>query len=69
MDKRTQQAIEETQRLLDKALSYSVDFQKPEQIRYYRAHIAHLQGKGPRAVADLTKWDAMNVVIAAQAAG
>ena len=37
-------AIEETERLLNKELSYSEDLQKSEQIEFYRSHITKLLG-------------------------
>lgn len=67
------EAIADTQKALDAALAYSVQFQKPAQIKYYREHIAVLEGmlRGeqlPRAVSDLAAWDDMNCVIEARAA-
>lgn len=56
------QARIETESLLNKALRYSPEFQKPAQIEFYRAHIAHLDrlvNREPSVAptADLANWD------------
>lgn len=68
----------ETQRHLDKALSYSPQFQKPEQVKYYRAFLVYLDelaagkgGTGGTAVAprsDRALWDVTQEVLDARAA-
>lgn len=59
---RIKQAAKETQSKLDKALSYSYDFQKPEQISFYHAHLLYLDQlvKSSTVMApkpNLNKWD------------
>lgn len=69
------QARVQTQRILEKAQSYSPEFQKPEQIRFYTAMLAYLDeleaGKGERAVkpqVDPALWDVTQCVLDARAA-
>jgi hypothetical protein len=42
--RRVEQSIVETQRALDKELSYRADLQDAKQVAFYRSHIAKLQG-------------------------
>ena len=42
--RRTIQALDETNRLLDKEMRYSPEFRKMDQIAYYERHIAKLVG-------------------------
>lgn len=72
MQQRIAQARAETQRLLDKALSYSAPFRKPAQVEYYRAHIAYLDQRAAGAMcsppkADGAKWNTMQCVLDAEA--
>jgi hypothetical protein len=67
------QARIETENLLNAALRHSTDFQKPAQIEFYRAHIAHLDrlvNREPSVAptADLANWDVCACVLAARAA-
>lgn len=67
------QAIDETETLLAKAMSYSPEFRKPAQISYYEAHLrflrAMLDGHSiPPAVADHASWDVMQCEIDARLA-
>jgi hypothetical protein len=41
--RRIEQAMAETQAIIDKELRYSEDLQKPEYLAKYRAHLAKLQ--------------------------
>lgn len=41
--KRVQNEIKETQKLIDKELSYSIDLQNMETIENYKNHIKHLE--------------------------
>lgn len=70
-DSRINQAIVETADLLNKALAYSPDMQKPAQVAFYRAHINYLAAKRdgrdttpPKA--DLANWDVTRCVMAAR---
>jgi hypothetical protein len=72
MQQRIAQARTETQRLLDKAVSYSPQFRKPAQVEYYRAHIAYLDKRAAGVpcdppVANAAKWDTMQCVLDAEA--
>lgn len=58
----------ETAGKLEKALAYSHEFRKPEQIRFYTAHIEHLdklargeESEGARS--NLELWDVMQCQI------
>jgi len=67
------QAKAETVKALNKALSYSEEFQKPAQIDFYRAHIAYLDSLAARnpieqPKADLVNWDKCRCVLDAIAA-
>jgi len=67
------QAIDETETLLAKAMSYSPGFRKPAQISYYEAHLrflrAMLDGRNAEpAVADNANWDVMQCEIDAKLA-
>lgn len=74
--RRITESRKETQRHLDKALSYSPEFQKPEQIRHYRAFLVYLDelaagkgGLGGTAVApkpDPELWDVTQCVLDAR---
>ncbi len=71
MTTRIEQARQETQKALDKALSYSYDLQKPTQIEFYAAHLDYLAclAKGQTAIApkaDKENWDQIRVVLDAR---
>jgi hypothetical protein len=58
---------------LEKALRYSHDLQKPAQIDYYRAHIAHLDKLAAgepceKAKVDMANWNVVRVVLEARSA-
>ena len=60
MQNRINQAINETQRMLDKQLSYSFDLQKPVAIKFYRDHLAFLKGETTARAVVEGDWDRMN---------
>jgi hypothetical protein len=68
MLRRINDARIETLAKLEKAQSYSRDFQKPAQIAFYVGHIAYLDKlaageQAEKAVADTKNWDVMQCQI------